>query len=75
MLGAQSVEAFQKRLETDNSLRFGVPDPLLGALVSPIWNNLGGSKSSESVPQPTFFNFQRTVYRIYKIIKSTPTGS
>lgn len=75
MSGAQSVKAFQKHLETGNSLSFGLADPLANVVVSPIGANLGGFKFPESIPLPTFFNFQRTVYRIYKIIRSFPTGS
>jgi hypothetical protein len=75
MPGAQSVKAFQKRLETGNSLSFGLADPLANILVSPIEANLGGSKSPESIPLPTFLNFQRTVYRIYKVIRSSPTDA
>ena len=72
---AQYVEAFQKHLETGNSLSYGLSYPLAAALVSLIGTNLGGSKSSESVPLPTLFNFQRTVYRVYKILRSSPTDS
>ena len=72
---AQYVEAFQKQLETGNSLSSGLSDPLAGALVSLIGANLGGSKSPESVPLPTLFNFQRTAYRVYKIFRSSPTDS
>jgi hypothetical protein len=75
MLGSQSVKAFQKRLETGNSLSLGLADLIASALVSPIEASLGGSKPPKSIPLPTFFNFQRTVYRIYKIIRSSPTGS
>jgi hypothetical protein len=72
---AQYVEAFQKQLETDNSLSSGLSDPLAGTLVFPIGANLGVSKSPESVPLPTLFNFQRTVYRVYSIFRSSPTDS
>jgi len=72
---AQYVEAFQKQLETGNSLSSGLPDPLAKALVSPIGINLCGSKSPESVPLPTLFNFQRTVCRVYKIFRGPPTDS
>ena len=75
MPGTQSVEAFQKHIETGNSLSSGLADPLASALVYPIEANLGGSKSPKLVPLPTFFNFQRTVCRIYKIIRSSPTDS
>jgi hypothetical protein len=70
---AQYVEAFQKQLETGNSLIFGLFDPLTGALGFPIGANLGSSKSTESVLLLTLFNFQRTVCRVYKILGSTPT--
>jgi hypothetical protein len=72
---AQPVEAFQKQLETGNSLSSGLSDPLAGAWVFPIEANLGGSESPESVPLPTLFNFQRTVYAVYKIFRSSPTDS
>jgi hypothetical protein len=72
---AQSVEAFQKHFEAGNSLRSGLADPPANAVVFPIGINLGRSKSPESVPLPTFFNFQRTVYKICKIIRSSPTDS
>ena len=72
---AQSVEAFQKQLETGNSLIPGLFVPLGGTLVFPIGANLAGSKPPESVPLPTLFNFQRTVSRIYKLFRSTPTDS
>jgi hypothetical protein len=72
---AQHVEAFQKQLETGNSLSSGLSDPLAGALVSPIVANLGGSKSPELVSLPTLFDFQRTVHRVYKILRSSPTDS
>jgi len=72
---AQYVEAFQKQLETGNSLISGLSDPLASALVSPIGTNLGGSPSPESVPLPTIFNFHRTVCRVYKIFRSSPTDS
>jgi hypothetical protein len=75
MLGAQSVKAFQKHFETDDSLSSGLADPLAKALVSPIRVNLCGSRSPESVPLPTLFNFQRTVCRGYKIFRSSPTDS
>ena len=75
MPGAQSVEAFQKHLETGNSLSFGLADPLVKVVISPIGATLGGSKLPESIPLPTFFNFQRTVCRIFKIIRSSPTDS
>ena len=70
---AQSVKAFQKRFETGNSLSLGLADPRARAVVSPIGPILVRSKSPESVPLPTFFNFQRTVYKICKIIRSSPT--
>ena len=72
---AQYVEAFQKQLETGNSLSSGLSDPLAGALVSPIGANLGGSKSPESAPLSTLFSFQRAIYRVYKIFRSSPTDS
>ncbi len=72
---AQHVEAFQKQLETGNSLSSGLSDPLAGALLFPIGANLGEPKSPESVPLPTLFNFQRTVHRVYKIFRSSPTDS
>jgi hypothetical protein len=75
MSWVQCVEAFQKHLETGNSLSSGPADPLASAVVSPIGANLCGSKSPQSVPLPTFFNFQRTVYRVYKILRSSPTDS
>ena len=75
MLGSQSVKAFQKHFETGNSLSSGLADPLANAVVSPIVADFGGSESTESVPLPTFFNFQRTICRIFKIIRSSPTGS
>jgi hypothetical protein len=75
MLGAQSVKAFQKHFETGDSLSSGLADPLTNAVVSPIVTDFGGSESTESVPLPTLFSFQRTVYRIYKTIKSSPTDS
>jgi len=75
MPGAQSVKAFQKHFETGNSLSLGLADPLASTVVSPIGPILVWSKSPESVPLPTFFNFQRTVYRIFKVIRSSPTDS
>ena len=75
MPGAQSVKAFQKHFEIGNSLSSGLADPLANAVVSPIGANLGGSKPPESIPLPTFLNFQRTVYRIFKVIRSSPTDS
>jgi hypothetical protein len=75
MLGSQSVEAFQKHFETDNSLSSGLADSLANIVVSPIEANPGVSKFPESIPLPTLFNFHRTVYRIYEIIRSSPTGS
>jgi hypothetical protein len=75
MSWAQYVEAFQKQLETGNSLSSGLPDPPASPLVSSIGTNFHGSKSPESVPPRTLFNFQRTVYRVYKIFRSSPTDS
>jgi len=75
MSWAQYVEAFQKQLETGNSLRSPLSDPLADALVFPMGIDLGGSKSPESVPLPTLFNFQRTGCRVYKIFRSSPTDS
>ena len=75
MFGSQSVKAFQKRLETGSSLSFGLADSLESVVLSTRGANPGGSKSPESVPLPTLFNFQRTVYDIYKIIRSSPTSS
>ena len=75
MSGSQSVKAFQKHLETGNNLSSGLVDPLANAVVSPIGVNLGESKSPVSIPLPTFFNFQRTVYKIYKVIRSSTTDS
>ena len=72
---AQCVEAFQKHFETSNSLSLSLSDPLTRAVVSSIGPILVWSKSLESVPLSTFFNFQRTVYRLYKIIRSSPTDS
>ena len=71
MLGSQSVKAFQKHLETGNSLSLGLADPLANAVASPIKTNLDGTKFPEPIPLPTFFNFQRAVYRIYKVIRSS----
>jgi len=75
MLRSQSVKAFQKHFETGNSLSSRLSDSLANVVVSPIEANLGVSKAPESIPLPTLFNFQRTVYRIYEIIRSSPTGS
>jgi hypothetical protein len=75
MGGAQSVEAFQNHLETGNSLRSGLADPFASASAYPIEANLGGSKSPKSVSLPTVFNFQRTGYRIFKVIRSSPIDS
>ena len=75
MPGAQSVKAFQKHVETGDSLSLGLADPVAMVVIPPIGPTLVWSKSLESVPLPTFFNFQRTVYRIYKIIRSSPTDS
>lgn len=75
MSWAQHVETLQKQLETSNGLSFGLSDPLASALVPPIGANLGGSKSPESVPLSTLFNFQRTVYRVYSVLTSSPTDS
>ena len=68
----QSPEALQKHFETSNSLSLSLSDPLTRAVVSSIGPILVWSKSPESVPLSTFFNFQRTVYRLYKIIRSSP---
>ncbi len=75
MPGAQSVEAFQKHLETGNSLSFGLADLIASVLAYPLGTNLDGSKPPESIPLPTFFNFQRTAYRIFKVIRGSPTDS
>ena len=75
MFGSQSAKAFQKRLETGNSLSSGLADSLGNVVVSPIKADLGLSKSPELIPLPTLLNFQRTVYRIYEIVRSSPTGS
>jgi hypothetical protein len=72
---AQRAEAFQEHMETGNGLSHGLPDPLAGALVSPIGDNLGRSMFPKSVPFPTLFNFQRTRCRLYKTFRSSPTGS
>ncbi len=72
---AQYVEAFQKQWETGNSLSSGLFDLLAGALVFPVEINLDGSKSPETVPLPTLFTFQRTVYGVYKILGGSPTDS
>ena len=75
MFGSQSVKAFQEHIETGNSLSSGLADSLAKVVASPIEANLGVPKSPESIPLPTLFNFHRTVYRIYEIIRSSPTGS
>jgi len=60
-------------MKTQTPFRPYNPDQLL--LLPPIGPNLGGSKPPESIQLPSFFNFQRTVYRIFKVIRSSPTGS
>jgi hypothetical protein len=75
---AQSVEAFQEHLETGNrlsDLSDRLPNPLAGTWAFPSGADPGRFKSPESVPLPTFFNFQRAVCRFYKILRSSPTGS
>ena len=69
MSGAQSVKAFQKRLETGNSLSSGLADSFAKVVASPVEANPDIPKSPESIPLPTLFNFQRTVYRIYEILE------
>ena len=71
----QSVKAFQKHFEIGTSLSLGLADRLAGAVISPIGAILVWSKTPGLVPLPTFLNFQRAVYRIYKMIRSFPTGS
>jgi hypothetical protein len=58
MSWTQSVKAFQKHFETGYSLSSGLADPLADVVVSPIGANLGGSKSPESIPLPTFSIFK-----------------
>ena len=73
--GTHSVEAFQKHFKIGTSLSLGLADRLAGAVISPIGAILVWSRTPELVPLPTFLNFQRAIYRIYKIIRSFPTGS
>ena len=73
---AQHVEAFQKQLETGNSL-----SPTLASLpsacsgISYSSSNLVGLTFTHQFSQPTLFSFQRTGYRVYKTLRSSPTGS
>jgi hypothetical protein len=60
----QHVEAFQRVLEVGNSLRSGVDDTPEDGGVFSIGINSARSKFPASVPLPTLFSFQRTVYRI-----------
>jgi len=72
--GTQSVGAFQKHFEAATSLSLGLAVPLAGAATSSIRSFLVWSKFPGSVPLPTFFNFQRAIHSIYKIILSFSTG-
>ena len=72
---AQSVEAFQKQLETGNSLSTVLANAFARTAVSPRGTKLNGSTSLESVPLSTLFSFQRTGARIYNIFRSFPTDS